>query len=112
MVIVILGVLAAVAIPKFVDLSSDAQTAATKGVAGGISSASAINYSTRKANSGLGVAITQCEDAGSLLQGGLPSGYVMGPVGFPTPISPDVTQSCTVTGPKSTTATATITGIL
>lgn len=46
MVIVILGVLAAVAIPKFVDLSGDARAAATQGVAGALSSASAINYAT------------------------------------------------------------------
>lgn len=45
MVIVILGILAAVAIPKFVDLSGDARTAATQGVAGSLASASAINYS-------------------------------------------------------------------
>ncbi len=44
MVIVILGVLAAVALPKFVDLKGDAQLAATQGVAGALSSASAINY--------------------------------------------------------------------
>lgn len=43
-VIVILGILAAVALPKFVDLKSEASLAATKGVAGGVSSAFAINY--------------------------------------------------------------------
>jgi prepilin-type N-terminal cleavage/methylation domain-containing protein len=51
MVIVILGVLAAVAIPKFVDLKGDAAAAATKGVAGALSSASAINYGARSINS-------------------------------------------------------------
>lgn len=45
MVIVILGVLAAVALPKFVDLSGEARQAATNGVAGALSSASAINFS-------------------------------------------------------------------
>ena len=44
MVIVILGILAAVAIPKFVDLSSDAKRAAVQGAAGALSSAAAINY--------------------------------------------------------------------
>jgi len=44
MVIVILGVLAAVAIPKFVDLKSDAQDASMRGVAGAAASASAVNY--------------------------------------------------------------------
>ena len=43
MVIVILGVLAAVALPKFVDLKGDAQLASTKGIAGALASASAIN---------------------------------------------------------------------
>ena len=36
MVIVILGVLAAVALPKFVDLKGDAVAASTQGVAGGL----------------------------------------------------------------------------
>jgi len=49
MVIVILGVLAAVALPRFVDLSSDAKTAAIQGAAGALSSYSAINYSTAMA---------------------------------------------------------------
>ncbi len=44
MVIVILGILAAVAIPKFVDLSSDAKQAALNGTAGALSSAAAVNY--------------------------------------------------------------------
>ena len=39
MVIVILGILAATAVPKFVDLARDARIAAVNGVAGGISSA-------------------------------------------------------------------------
>jgi MSHA pilin protein MshA len=47
MVIVILGVLAAVAIPKFVDLKSDAQVAALQGIVGGIDSASAVNFAAR-----------------------------------------------------------------
>ena len=51
MVIVILGVLAAVALPKFVDLSSDAKTAAITGAAGALSSYAAINYAAFQANS-------------------------------------------------------------
>jgi MSHA pilin protein MshA len=43
-VIVILGILAATALPKFIDLSSDATAAATKGFAGALSSSSGINY--------------------------------------------------------------------
>lgn len=43
-VIVILGILAATALPKFIDLRSDAQQAAVSGVAGAISSASSMNF--------------------------------------------------------------------
>lgn len=43
-VIVILGILAAVAVPRFIDLSAEAEIAAAKGVAGSLGSASSINY--------------------------------------------------------------------
>jgi prepilin-type N-terminal cleavage/methylation domain-containing protein len=107
MVIVILGVLAATALPKFIDLSSDANTAALTGVTGSISSASAVNYAGRKARSTNGVAVTNCSNASSLLQGGLPSGYSV----TAAAIAVDVTASCTVTGPSGT-GTAQVTGIL
>jgi len=44
MVIVIIGILAAVAIPKFTGLNNDAKIAATKGSLGGIRAAVAIAY--------------------------------------------------------------------
>lgn len=77
MVIVILGVLAAVAIPKFVDLKSDAVAAATAGVAGALSSASAVNYAARSANVTKGNAVANCTDVATALQGGLPTGYTI-----------------------------------
>ncbi|HWU84662.1 MAG TPA: type II secretion system protein, partial [Rhodocyclaceae bacterium] len=43
-VIVILGILAATALPKFIDFTTDAENAAIQGVAGGLSSAASINY--------------------------------------------------------------------
>ena len=43
-VIVILGILAATALPKYIDMSSDAKLAATQGFAGAASSAMAMNY--------------------------------------------------------------------
>ena len=48
-VIIILGVLAAVAIPKFIDLSVDAHNAAAKGVAGAIASGTSVNYAAKAA---------------------------------------------------------------
>lgn len=46
-VIVILGILAATVLPKYIDLSVDARNAAAKGVAASIASGSAINYSAK-----------------------------------------------------------------
>jgi MSHA pilin protein MshA len=71
-VIVILGILAATALPKFVDLSGDAQQAAIKGVAGGLSSASAINYGGCQVTGNVETAlkcikVTKCSEAGGLL---------------------------------------------
>jgi MSHA pilin protein MshA len=80
-VIVILGILAAVALPRFVDLSTDAQRAANDGVAGALASASSINYGARKLSNAASIAIaggTACASAATLLQGGaLPSGYAV-----------------------------------
>lgn len=51
-VIVILGILAATALPKFIDLRSDAQQAAVSGVAGAITSASSLNFATFQISAG------------------------------------------------------------
>lgn len=80
MVIVILGVLAAVALPKFVDLKGDAQAAAVQGVAGGINSASSVNYAARSVTTGHGTkttGLTCTAAATAILQGGIPSGYTL-----------------------------------
>ena len=49
MVIVILGILAATALPRFVDLSSKAKESATRGSLGGIRAALAIAYASNAA---------------------------------------------------------------
>ena len=74
MVIVILGILAATAIPKFVDLSSDARSAAVQGMAGSLSAGSAINMANRSINSAAGVIVDDCDDIDGTLSGGLASG--------------------------------------
>jgi MSHA pilin protein MshA len=73
LVIVILGVLAAVALPKFVDLKSDAQEAAAKGFEGALSSANAINYATCSVKTSAAgntkcTVVSTCSNVGSLLQ--------------------------------------------
>ena len=50
-VIVILGILAATALPKFVDLSGDADKAAGKGLCAAINSACSMNYAQSKIGS-------------------------------------------------------------
>lgn len=105
-VIVILGILAATALPKFVDLSSEADQAATEGVAGALGSASAINYGARKANATLGVAIADCTDVTNAMQS-MPTGYTVASAA----IAADANATCTVTGGNSSTATFSATGI-
>jgi prepilin-type N-terminal cleavage/methylation domain-containing protein len=105
-VIAILGILAAVAVPKLVNITSDAQQAATNGVAGALGAASAQNLAVRTENAAKGQAVANCTDAGTLLQGGLPAGYTI------TSLAATAAGvSCTVTGPGSTTATFTATSI-
>jgi MSHA pilin protein MshA len=107
-VIVILGILAVTALPKFIDISGEAEAAALQGVIGGINSASATNYGARKAAPAKGVAVDNCSDITSLLQGGLPAGYTV----TAAPIAADATAACTVTQDSTTdTATASVTGI-
>ena len=50
-VIVILGILAATALPRFVDLSTDARLAAVNGLAGSIRSAASLDSLARKNSS-------------------------------------------------------------
>lgn len=108
MVIILLGILAAFAIPKYIDLSADARTASTISVAASLSAANGINYVSRKENSAKGIAVTNCSDLANALQGGaLPSGYTItaGAVGV------DATVSCTLNGTGGTTATFSATGV-
>ena len=82
-VIVILGILSAVALPRFINLAGEAAQSATAGVAGAVSSATAINYAARKVSATAGYGpILSCANANTgiatLLSGGLPTGYTLG----------------------------------
>ena len=107
-VISILGILAAIAIPKLVNITGDAQTAATNGVAGALGAAAAENYAVRTEKATNGAAVANCTDVGSLLQGGsVPTGYTITTLA----ITAGATSTCTLSGPSSTTATFPATGI-
>ncbi len=111
MVIVILGILAATALPKFVDLKSDAVDAARAGVQGALNSANQVNYASRSANATKGAAVDDCSDGAALLVGGLPTKYTITPL----VIAAGTTATCTLNDANvtpSATATFSLTGIL
>ena len=71
-VIVILGILAATALPRFVDLSVDARTAALNGLMGGIRSAAMITRATQLAR-GVSGADVNLDGTIVAMQNGYPS---------------------------------------
>lgn len=109
-VIAILGILAAVALPKFFDVTADAANAAAKGTAGALASGSAINYGARLAK-GIGICAAGgspcykgpttewCSSAvlGNLITGGMPAGFTIGGSFVPGAAGTGVTGTCTVT---------------
>lgn len=105
-VVLILGILGAVALPRFLSATSDARTSATQAVAGALTAASANNYGIRKANSTKGSSVANCTTVGTLQTGVLPSGYVITSLA----ITADAAVTCTVTNPDGVT-TATFTGL-
>lgn len=114
MVIVIIGVLAAVAIPKFIDLRGEANTAAVQGVAGSLGAAAAANYAARVASGNTkGVAVANCTDVSSALQSALPTNggtYAITALAI-TPVGTSVTCTLTFTPTAGAAVTATFTGI-
>ncbi len=81
-VITVLAVLAAVAVPRFVDLSAAARQAAVDDLAADLSTASASNLATYIVNQAYpdqigksAVFMASCGAAGELLTTGLPSGF-------------------------------------
>lgn len=94
-VIVILGILAAVAVPRFIDLSTEADAAALAGVAGSLSSGAAINYAAFKAGSGDFVQVNDCQEVANTLSTGLPDGYEIAA----GEVVEDEAATCTLTSP-------------
>ena len=116
-VIVILGILAATALPKFIDLKSDASKAAAEGVAGALNSAAAVNYAGALVGKAGTVAIAGAAFAyanvSNLLVGGLPAGYSVTGAAAATVSCPGAgsTVSLTVTGSSGTSNSAAVTMI-
>jgi len=113
-VIAILGILAATALPRFVDLSTDARNAARDGIAAAISSGSAINYAAKLANNASNQVVQTCTTTalGLLVQGGMPAGVSVS--GTFTGTTTGTVNTCSVkysTNGTETTAAATVTVI-
>ena len=117
-VIVILGILAATALPKFIDLNSDAKAAALKGVVSAAATAMNINYSGCAVTShavtlNKCIKVSNCTDIGSIMQGGLPTGYTSATsvlLGTGAAGSNGIEATCTITQTAGV-ATGTYTGI-
>ena len=77
MVIIILGILAATAMPKFVNFKEDAARAALEALAGSLQEATSVNFAAQSLHFGSGVAVLDCEQASAVLDGGLPDGYII-----------------------------------
>jgi MSHA pilin protein MshA len=121
-VIVILGILAAVAIPRFISMSADADKAAISGVAGAAGSAMTVNYAACSIPANFSsaaapaavvattkcVQVDNCNDAGALMQGGLPAGYTVASVVLTTGVA---VTTCAVTKTGSSASPVNFTGI-
>ena len=101
-VIVILGILAATALPKFVDLSTEADAAAVQGVVGALKSAAAINKGSvlvKHLGASAVLAGTDCANLGWLMDDGVvPAGFAFS----------GTTPGCTVARTGGTSASAVI----
>lgn len=108
-VLVILGILAAVAVPKFINLSAEANAAALKSVKGAVESASAINYAASVAGNSSAYAIAAGDSCGTIisssgiLQSNLDAAQytVSGTIGAGA-VAGDTDTSCVITQTSTT----------
>jgi MSHA pilin protein MshA len=117
-VLVILAILSAVAVPQFIDLRADARTARLAAVGGALASASAINYANCQVDNNAGTVVNGCEDMTALISGvtiatGAPPTVAAGGFGITNSVSvinPGASASCTLTDDNGGTTTFTVIG--
>lgn len=103
MVIMILGILAAVALPRFIDISGEAEVASASGVYAAAQSATAINFAAARAGkTGLtmitnGASLKNAFDGGILPDGWTESGSAISHIG-----TDEVEYTITVTTAETT----------
>ncbi len=107
-VIVVLGILASVALPKFFNMSADAKEAACKGALGGVRSAVSNFYAYKATPTGGGTAswptLTELTTSGSVMEGTLPANP------YSTNSTPANRYACIAGTTKGTPVTAGTTG--
>ncbi len=104
LVIAVLGILVAFAVPRFTPLSGESQMAATESLAGTLGSAAVMNFTKKKAT-GSARPITACETTATLLdEGGLPDGFTIASNVFGGDAREGASKSCDLQGPDSTLA--------
>lgn len=106
-VIVVIGILTAIAVPKFVHFGDTAKQSVTNNVAHALNTISQSNYSLNRTGSSSTVSITNCTDVANALplSDSLPAGFTI----ISREISSNVSVTCTLTHPDGTT-TATFIG--
>jgi len=119
-VIVILGILAATAVPRFVNLQASARDAALQGMIGQIESGSALNHSLNvAADAGLNIAGQTVQDTAGVTCAVAADAVIDGAVdatrytitGGPTSATEGATTSCTIADAAATGVTDTFTMI-
>ena len=119
MVIVILGILAATALPRFINLSVDAANSAAAGVAASISSGTSINYAAKLVGNVTADTLDNAEVCTSTILQPFVSGVILYDAAPTTPTTNDfiigvngdcsgtnASVVCTVTAASTTGATA------
>jgi MSHA pilin protein MshA len=109
--IVIIGVLAAVAIPKFQSLSSDAEKGVAAGVGAALASATSVNYAKSRVPGNVAptnfLAIATCGDIETNKNtfADIPAGYVVSGAAVLNAGNLGISQPCTLTSPSAATVT-------
>lgn len=112
-VIVILGVLAVVALPRFINLQNEARGSAVEGVAGNLASGASINLSGALAGSNNVATVESCQDVSRTLQDRqLPTDYsIRSNASFPSTTLGGSADCVLALNTGSDTFTATFTGL-
>ncbi|WP_130472689.1 pilus assembly FimT family protein [Candidatus Magnetaquicoccus inordinatus] len=108
MVLLLLGILAAVAAPKFIDLSSEAEVAAANGIFAAAQSAASINFAANRAGKNLTM-ISSGATLAAALDGGAPEGWSASGSGLTHHGSNNTTYTITVSSAETISAKAQLT---